>query len=533
MINTKHLLCSYFFVVLIILPIVHCSSPKKLSALTKPDVQTSVIINQPVQDTLPEQLADKSTQKPDLPPCQEPTNDSVNEYNYPFITVNVSQIAAILKSRNYSAIESVYVDVQNKFEKDFRNEFCLFDAYQMCIAAQPGMLSILEEWQKAYPSSANPLVALAKYYYEAGFDARGEKIRSKTRQGQIDTMKQYFNIAMKYIDKALEINPKCYGCYLYKMEITMATGEREANIAAFNSAIQINPYAAKAWISFLNCISPQWGGSYEIMQEIVDKSSIFKECNPFLAVLQGCIYCNLGELAEDNNEAVQYFSKAIQCARYPYFFRNRADRYQALEKYQAALCDMDSAIALQPEHAYNHLRRAEILYFSAIKSGRAKKLEYFKRCLKDYSFASKIIPKYPDVAKWRRFYDTLSRISQRGNPTELAVIGNWYIWKEKRSDGSLHYYTVDDHQQIRAISFTESKDIFIENGQVVHICVKYKWENGYFLTLYDMTNKYDYRYKVSFKDDMLFMSEIDWNGNAVTEDVYKPYPYSMPPKWGK
>jgi tetratricopeptide (TPR) repeat protein len=466
-----------------------------------------------------------------LPSCNASLGDSVDEYKYPIKSVDASKLMKSIKTQDFSAVESVFAYIQSAVEKDFRNEYLVLDAYQVFTPYCKGLPAFLEKWRELYPQSANPWAGLAKYYHITGWEIRGGNWTCNTPPDQLEIMKQLFDSSLICIDSALKINPKQFICYPILIDMTGTAGYQKRQFEAFKSAIEAYPYCFMTWATYIEGLEPRWGGSYDIMQRVIGWSVPFQECNPRLKTLQGLIYYDLGNTSHDYNEAAGYYTKALQYGKLAKFYYKRAVLNQEFNHWEEALVDIDSAVALRSQYYDYRMQRSDITHYLAYGQNLQRKVELLKRYCDDFSFASAFIP---DKKSIRSDFvdDSVRRLLKKGKPLELGVLGDWYIWKEISSPGTApRYYTIDDHQQVRAIRYSKSWDYFIENGKSVFLAIDYKWMDGYFVTRNEQTNKYDYRYKVKMTNNVLYMAEIDPLGNILTEDWYKPYPTTPPPPW--
>jgi tetratricopeptide (TPR) repeat protein len=478
--------------------------------------------------------ADNSTKDISVfPPCPEPVNDSADQYHYPFHTVDVLQIMEFIKSQDFASVESVFTAVEVAVQKDFRNENLVQDAYQIFTPYWPNISDFLQTWRERFPNSANPLTAIAALSYKTGFEISGGSWLSNTPPEVFNDMRTMFRVSLAYIDSALQINPGQFYCFNLRTEIYAYTGSFNEGIASFQDAIKVYPFSFSNWSSLLSYAGPRRGGSFDLMQQVVDWSVPFIACNQRLAILQGIVYMERGDVSRVYAEAAQFYADALSIGQLGHFYFKRAILHQEYDHWEDARLDIDSAVALRDQWYEYRLQRGDIYHHLAYDGqSMAKKVEYFNKYCDDILFVSAIIPEKPSLKEGRAKFDTLLNLCKKKNPMELCVLGDWYLWKEINAPGATpRFFTLKDQKQTRAIRYKECWDYFTQNGQRVYINVKYKWKNGYYVTFNESTGRYDYRYKVKMIDTLLYMAEVDGNGNNITQDWYKPYPQDTPTPW--
>ncbi len=279
-------------------------------------------------------------------------------------TISILAIRKLLVAKDFQKLNSILAAYQKDFEKDFRTEDKLFDAYDAFAVNDPRYEALLSEWVNRYSDSYQPYLARASYFDKLAWKRRGTKWASETSKEQFEGMEAYFSKVKQDLEKVLRIKQDILIPYSVMMGIYRASGSREEVKAVASKALKISPYSFKIRSQYLLSLAPRWGGSYEDMGDFAKESQKYSPMNPKLKTLEGFVYYDAGRAQggkKNYGAALELFNEALSFGELAMFFERRADAYQDLDKLDEALKDINRAIEIKPQDADLYYRRSQIL----------------------------------------------------------------------------------------------------------------------------------------------------------------------------
>ena len=227
-------------------------------------------------------------------------------------------------------------EFQTAFEEDIQEEANVYDAFDAFSSAIPMYEVILNNWVQQYANTYQPYVARAKYYLACGGAARGTKWANETTEKQFQEMRRYYSLALEDIKSALTVNLKLDICYSMMITIGMSVSDDRLKKNTLAEALKYNPYGFYVRDVYLYSLTPRWGGSYQAMEEFCDEAEKYSAFNPQLKTLRSRIFSDKARVfwyESSYEEAVQYFTKALEYRDYADYYEERGECYAALEKY--------------------------------------------------------------------------------------------------------------------------------------------------------------------------------------------------------
>ena len=193
--------------------------------------------------------------------------------------------------------------------------------------------------------------------------------------------KEKYHEVISFCDKALKINSNLPEAYSFKGNALYNLGEYDDAAESFSHAIEKEPDEAEHYYdrSWSYCNMDKFEDAIVDMNkalEIEPKTSAF--------------YYDRGRFeywAERYKDAVISFTKGIELKPTENKYLFRGNSYMALEEFDLALADFNSAIEIDPEFARAYYRRG-ILY---------KKMELLENAAKDFKKAIELDPKCDDA----------------------------------------------------------------------------------------------------------------------------------------
>lgn len=290
--------------------------------------------------------------------------------------------AMLAKPDGGRELDAHYAQVLKAHYEDPQQREALFREYRIWDETdKAGRLA--ETWRKQSPDSPYALLALGRYYVEAGKDMRGEDFIGKTISTQLDGMERQFEVARPLLERALSLEPKLTPAYDSLLDIAVYTGDHSLRGTVIEAYGRTDPGSWFMMVSRQHFAVKKWGGSVQEIDRIAKDINERRERYPLLISLnltaeqleaiQQAREANyetsegilqkaskevpdpraLGHVGvaayvkEDNQRALGYLSQSLRLNPDSLFFlRKRASLFNRLNDYEPALRDAQHAAKL-------------------------------------------------------------------------------------------------------------------------------------------------------------------------------------------
>ena len=348
---------------------------------------------------------------------------------------NKLELLRLLKEKNYTRMESILVNYQTAYEKDFdyQKEDLVDYVYFTFYTSDPSIEKNLNEWVNKMPKSYAASMARGMYYYNIGWLSRGSKYIDKTMTTQIKEMEKFFAKAKNDIQAALQINPKIILGYGYLINMGMALGEREFMKNTLDTALKINPHSFVVRGYYMFSLIPKWGGSIEEMKQFANESQRYMAKNPKLRILQGYIPYAEGNMIEeigDKTSALKKYNEALTYGNHFLFLRARGEIFYEMKQYDNAITDFNRSLELRPFQSKALKDKAKAYY----------RLGKIDEALREINLAIELDRLEPfQLIERAKIYRKLGRNEEAEKDYKDAIIyGKYYgyVWRERAE----HWY---------------------------------------------------------------------------------------------
>ncbi|MGH7841941.1 MAG: YIP1 family protein [Candidatus Binataceae bacterium] len=279
------------------------------------------------------------------------TNRPLRRITSPF-TADQSQILDDLKAKRFAKLNSELSSYAEQAQREPLWEDNAVFAFQTFARSNANLAPLLDAWVKKFPGSYVAHVARAEYLSAAGWQARGSKWTSETTVAQFARMNEYLVQSDGEIGAALDLNRKFFLPHMLLLKEVKSSGDQTDCWRIASAALAANSASESIRASYMTCLEPRWGGSYEAMEKFARESQAMLPRNPEILLLLGLADFDRGrDLANRGNDAaaVSMFTQAIaesgDSARY---YTERARALNSLRHYDEALADSERADQLWP-----------------------------------------------------------------------------------------------------------------------------------------------------------------------------------------
>jgi tetratricopeptide (TPR) repeat protein len=219
-----------------------------------------------------------------------------------------------LESGNYQALEKRFSEIQTKFEKGNLPEFDLLDAYKLFYQRQDKFLNQLNSWIEHYPKSSSAYLARGIYFRKLGDNRRGTKFISEVPEQNIKYMEKMHKLAIKDLNKALQLDPKSYLAVLHLLNIALFDGDDRSVDVYMRLGNKLLPSNLLVNMRYLIHLAPRWGGSYGEMEKFINESRRQGLSPDTIHLMQAIEYDDRGSMAvvnSDYKKAIPYYLNAL------------------------------------------------------------------------------------------------------------------------------------------------------------------------------------------------------------------------------
>jgi tetratricopeptide (TPR) repeat protein len=275
----------------------------------------------------------------------------VDHFGYPQKHIDRPALVILLRRMQFQHLTAELQALVTAYNEDFRAENLLAEGFNVFSINDSTLEGIFNAWVTRMPSSYVPYLARAEYLENLGWESRGYGWAKDTPPEQFERMESYFDRAEHDVRSALALQPGLLTGFSLLMRIACARGDQITEQFLSDKASVLCPYSASLRIQHMLNLLPRWGGSYKAMEKFANQSEQFARENPRLKVLRGCIDWDLGRVAEyeaKNEQALDFYSRALTYGRIPVFLKSRASVLRKLKRFPEALSEIRAAIEMDP-----------------------------------------------------------------------------------------------------------------------------------------------------------------------------------------
>lgn len=278
-------------------------------------------------------------------------------------SLDVASIREMLAAHEYDAIEKLFGELWQQYQKDVNYESRLQKSCDMFTKKNKFNLTDLNQWVNK-TESAVAYTARGIYRADQGFEARGYRFINDTPDIQIQSMIAYHNEAVKDLLTAVKLNPNFTPPYGWLIYIAKASSQSFTPLEILQKAEERDTRNYYVRSQYMGSLLPRWGGTHEAMKTFAQRMSKFADLNPRLWSLQGEAFADLGNVyMRDRNydAAIEAYTKAMQFGERVNWLNNRASCYQKTGRRDKAVQDYKRVLYYDPvdRMAISNLERLE------------------------------------------------------------------------------------------------------------------------------------------------------------------------------
>ena len=135
--------------------------------------------------------------------------------------------------------------------------------------------NLVRMWADERPQSFFAQLAAGIFYSDRAANARGNRTISQTSKDQLRQMSALDDKSMVYLKKAMQLDPRSALPHGMMLVIAGQEGQADGKTAEqwLQAANQVDPKNMMARIQAVRYFSPRWGGSYELLDQMVQQAA--------------------------------------------------------------------------------------------------------------------------------------------------------------------------------------------------------------------------------------------------------------------
>lgn len=277
-------------------------------------------------------------------------------------------MTALLLSGHYPRLAAHFADWRARFETETGAERLLEIGVASFAIPDAGLTDALQAWTRATPKSAAAWTALGAHL--ASFVSRYRApLSGPDAEPSVAVLSDRLKSARAALDHAIALDPQFGPAHGTRITIARLDTSPEQRVAMMEAAIEGCPRCMSPRWAFVHTMTPEWGGSEAALKLAAKAARAARELNDRFAALRGfAAFVQSGRSRRDGKTraAIRWASRALRAGEHPSFFRQRARARMAASKpkFEAAIKDLDAALALDPQNPFTLALRGQALLHS-------------------------------------------------------------------------------------------------------------------------------------------------------------------------
>jgi tetratricopeptide (TPR) repeat protein len=265
------------------------------------------------------------------------------------------QVIALVEKRDYAELERLLGGLQLAFEQDPAQSEALEKAFGAFEKLPRSRTGALDEWVLKYPASYVARTARGTFHVWQGLDARGTASIADTPEENLETMRAYFDLGWKDLERSLRLSPKPYLSRYAMLAVEKTAGSATGAREHYQEAVKLAPQSIDLRLARMASLEPRWGGSYPEMEAFLAQARAELKDPTAVARLAARIPANRAQerrQAKDYVQALKLYDEAI--ALYPAAgtLCNRSYVLGQLDREREAFADVKLALSKVRDNRY-------------------------------------------------------------------------------------------------------------------------------------------------------------------------------------
>jgi TPR repeat protein len=312
-----------------------------------------------VHDAYAAQAAErrKSSAARDAPAGAPPEAQTASRADAP-PAPDTEKLRALLEGGNFAELDAALAVYQEAYRKGVIGDEEAAQPFIVLTRPDPDLKANYDKWIADKPNSYVARVARGYYLARLGYFARGTASAAKTTRVQFSDMNSLFWAAMEDLRISLRLDPKPVLSGGTLIWIGQGIGAREQMTSIVNDVIALDRHVYTARASYLAGLRPEWGGSLEEMERVIEGWRRLLEPRQiarFERMVEDAKWRTALAPAENlyrakqYKEAAEHYTRALEKAPVARAFAMRGAAYAELGQHDKAIEDFNRALELDPD----------------------------------------------------------------------------------------------------------------------------------------------------------------------------------------
>ncbi len=247
----------------------------------------------------------------------------------------------------------------------------------------PAQESVLDQWVAQHPKSYSALAARGSYLVGMAWSQRGTAAAKDTGPKQFENLLAYMGRADADLKASIKLDDKPIQSYTQLIQVAKGQNKKQEMYESILSAIKTDPKIFGARRAYLNAVTPKWGGSFQMMDEIIAEaktSPMTDEDKRRLEADYFALKADQAKLDKDYNAAHELYKKsyALNAKDVP-VLNSTAFVAMMSNRNEEALKALNESLQLEPQNKWALFNRAEVYEF---------RIKDLNKAFKDYLSAA-------------------------------------------------------------------------------------------------------------------------------------------------
>ena len=226
------------------------------------------------------------------------------------------RLAALLKEKNFSAIEDELTDKLKRYESGEYSDLSLFWDITATVSGNRGLEPLLQEWVNTKPDSFFAHVLKGEHHASVGYDKRGGDFASATSKEQFEAMEVEFQKARGSFEKAAKLRAQSALPLAGMIAVGKASDGIERIRDLLAKANRIDRANTSARWTAVHAMAPKWLGSFEELDAIARDAARAQLPDPRVRYLRYAIEMRKADhfstITKEKTKAMVHWRNAAQ-----------------------------------------------------------------------------------------------------------------------------------------------------------------------------------------------------------------------------
>ena len=271
------------------------------------------------------------------------------------------RLRKLLRARQFEILNQQLTELTRQVSRDISQEPRLVASYEAFDLGYEEMDHYFNDWVRTFPNIEYSYLARASFYSGLGWKFRALAKQTRDPVDEQRSNKFFYN-ALSDIDAAIGKNRQSGVAYGLLLGVAAATQERDQLRQHLDSGLQAVPGSLFIRTSYLQFLTPEWGGSARAMDQFATQAKRSEHLNRLLVFMPAYSSAMQGDhymKRQQYRQAHQLYTRALKSGHHYEFYQKRAKADLKLRRYRDALKDFNAVTRYNSATIEAYLGQAE------------------------------------------------------------------------------------------------------------------------------------------------------------------------------